>query len=205
MTETIDTKQDARPDTRNIILKAASERILHYGYGKTTMSEIAADCGMSAGNIYRFFPSKIDIADAMSRKSSAEFFALYMGIAEDPKLSPVDKLKSLFRTRLDRTFMLFDSYPKLVELGEIIARERPAFLTEQLSQERQVMETIIAEGVASGDLSPVESAAFTAEVVQCATMRFRYPQVWSRLSLPELRHELEGVLALMLHGLSKRH
>ena len=52
-------------DPREAILRAAADRILHYGYNKTTMSEIAADCGMSAGNIYRFYPSKIDIAEAM--------------------------------------------------------------------------------------------------------------------------------------------
>ena len=43
-------------------------RIKHYGYGKTTMAEIAADCDMSPGNIYRFFEAKIDIAEAMARK-----------------------------------------------------------------------------------------------------------------------------------------
>ena len=29
------------PDTRQQILEAAMQRIKHYGYGKTTMSEIA--------------------------------------------------------------------------------------------------------------------------------------------------------------------
>ena len=45
--------------TREQILDAAMNRIKHYGYGKTTMSEIAGDCGMSAGNIYRFFIKKM--------------------------------------------------------------------------------------------------------------------------------------------------
>ena len=55
-------------DTREQILQAAMDRIKHYGYAKTTMAEIARDCDMSAGNIYRFFASKIDIAEAMARK-----------------------------------------------------------------------------------------------------------------------------------------
>ncbi|MEL7231063.1 MAG: helix-turn-helix domain-containing protein, partial [Pseudomonadota bacterium] len=61
-----------KTDTRQQILDAAMDRILHYGYGKTTMSEIARDCGMSAGNIYRFFASKLDIAEAMARKYNME-------------------------------------------------------------------------------------------------------------------------------------
>ena len=55
-----------KTDTRQQILDAAFQRIMHYGYAKTTMAEIARDCCMSAGNIYRFFASKIDIAEAMA-------------------------------------------------------------------------------------------------------------------------------------------
>ena len=36
------------------------------------MAEIAADCRMSPGNIYRFFEAKIDIAEAMARQHAME-------------------------------------------------------------------------------------------------------------------------------------
>ncbi|GAV21360.1 bacterial regulatory proteins, TetR family [Mariprofundus micogutta] len=36
------------------IVAAARQRFSHYGYGKTTMAEIASDCQMSVGNLYRF-------------------------------------------------------------------------------------------------------------------------------------------------------
>ena len=66
---------DKTTDPREAILNAAAERILHYGYNKTTMSEIAADCGMSPGNIYRFFEAKIDIGEEMARKHFAASLA----------------------------------------------------------------------------------------------------------------------------------
>ena len=34
------------------------------------MAEVAADCGMSPGNLYRLFPGKLDIAEAIA---SAEY------------------------------------------------------------------------------------------------------------------------------------
>jgi hypothetical protein len=40
-----------------------------------------------------------------------------------------------------------------------------------------------------------------AEMIQSATMKFRYPQLWSKLTLPKLERELDGVLNLMLQGL----
>ena len=69
-------------DTRTMILHAAVERILHYGYSKTTMAEIARDCNMSAGNIYRFFASKLDIAEAMAHKFNEEAYLTFSQIAE---------------------------------------------------------------------------------------------------------------------------
>jgi AcrR family transcriptional regulator len=191
-------------DTRGTILKAAAERILHYGYGKTTMSEIAADCGMSAGNIYRFFPSKIDIAEAMTRQFAAESLITYQAIMRDPHRSAFQKLQDFFTFRLERTYNMFDRNPKLIELAHIMAQERPAFIAEELMQERLLIESILAEGVEKGDFAPIESTAFTAEITQCATMKFRFPQFWSRLSLKELRHEIDGLMLLVLNGLSSR-
>ena len=46
-----------------------------------------------------------------------------------------------------------------------------------------------------------EDKNFTAEMIQSATMKFRYPQLWSKLTLPKLERELEGVLNLLIYGL----
>jgi AcrR family transcriptional regulator len=45
--------------TREKIIVAARERFSHYGYPKTTIAELAEDCAMSPGNIYRFFKARL--------------------------------------------------------------------------------------------------------------------------------------------------
>ncbi len=40
-------------------------------------------------------------------------------------------------------------------------------------------------------------------MIQSATMKFRYPQLWSKLTLPQLERELEGVLNLIIFGVSR--
>ena len=42
-------------------------------------------------------------------------------------------------------------------------------------------------------------------MIQSATMKFRYPQLWSKLTLPKLERELEGVLKLLIEGLCPRN
>lgn len=193
-----------KADPHALILRAAAERILHYGYNKTTMSEIAADCGMSAGNIYRFYPSKIDIAEAMTREFGAETNANFAEIIRDAGRSPSRKLRDFFAYRLERTFRTFEKHPKLMELAEIMARERPDYLAEERAQERILIEKIIEEGQASGDFALPADLTITADLVQCAMMKFRIPQLWTTERLDALIPEMEGVLSLVFTGLSAR-
>jgi AcrR family transcriptional regulator len=193
-----------KADPRDAILKAAAERILHYGYGKTTMSEIASDCGMSAGNIYRFFPSKIDIAEAMTRNYAAESQRTFNEIIRDPARSASRKLYDVFNYRLERSFRTFEKHPKLMELAQIMGRERPEYLAEEYAQERLYIEAILEQGAQAGDFVLPSSVPITADLIQCAMMKFRFPQLWTTERLEALQGELEGVLSLLFTGLSAR-
>ena len=59
---------------RTDILDAAEQRLRTYGYGKTTMAEIATDVGMSAANLYRYFENKLDIGAALAQRCFCERF-----------------------------------------------------------------------------------------------------------------------------------
>jgi TetR/AcrR family transcriptional regulator, repressor for uid operon len=45
-------------DRRTRILDAAETCFVRSGFHRTTMQDVAAEAGMSAGNLYRYFPSK---------------------------------------------------------------------------------------------------------------------------------------------------
>ena len=190
-----------KPDTREKILHAAMERIMHYGYAKTTMAEIARDCGMSAGNIYRFFASKIDIAEAMARKLNMEINAQNAALVRG-KGSAVEKMRLFHHTALTKTFEKLDKDAKVLEIAEVLSSERPTFANEEMAQERVYLVQLLDQGVAEGDFAPMENPNFIAEMMQSATMKFRYPQLWSRLTLPKLERELDGVMDIILAGLS---
>lgn len=197
-------KTTEKPDSYDVILAAAAQRILHYGYNKTTMAEIANDCDMSAGNIYRFFPSKIHIAEAMTRKWDAEAHEAFKSIIKDNARSPSGKLTDFFRFKLDRNFNVCREHPKLGELVEIMGRERPDYLREELAQERRYIGQILEGGVASGDFVLPQDVEITSDLIQCAMFRFQLPFFWDRDSLDALQRELEGVLELIFTGLSAR-
>lgn len=50
---------------RDQIVSAANEHFSHYGYGKTTVSDLAKAIGFSKAYIYKFFDSKQAIGEAI--------------------------------------------------------------------------------------------------------------------------------------------
>ena len=84
----------------------------------------------------------------------------------------------------------------------MLAHERPMFANEELAQERVYLVQLLEQGIAQGVFAPMDNPHFIAEMMQAATMKYRYPQLWTRLTLPKLERELEGVMDIILAGLS---
>jgi AcrR family transcriptional regulator len=194
---------DEKITTRDRILQAAMTRIKHYGYGKTTMAEIAADCDMSPGNIYRFFEAKIDIAEAMARKHYAEEHAELAAIARKKEWPADRRLREMFFKGLRDSYCMFEENAKILEVAEVLHKERPLFANEQLALERVFLSALLEEGAKSG-LFQEGDYNFIAEMLQCTTMKYRLPQLFSKLTLPKLERELGGVLDLIMNGLYTR-
>lgn len=185
---------------RQKIVAAARERFFHYGYAKTTMAEVASDCNMSPGNLYRFFPGKLDIAEEIAREAREELFARMRAAASDAKLSATEKLRKVLFMGLEFTYDRLERIPKAVEIVDILRHERPSFEDTMLAVERTIIAEVLVHGNASGEFC-VADVNWTAEIVMCATQRYYYPQVWSAAPLARLKQELDSVIALLLTGL----
>jgi AcrR family transcriptional regulator len=189
-------------DTREQILRAAMTRILHYGYAKTTMAEIAKDCDMSAGNIYRFFKSKLDIAEAIVRGFNQAFYQLFAEIARRSDEPALPRLTELFKARLKRTYHMMQNKTKALEMADVLARERPIYYVEELAQERIYIVQILEQGLKSGEIKPLDNPNCTAEMLQIALMKFESPRFWADESYEELAREFDGVMKLLEKSLT---
>ncbi len=185
------------------ILEAATKRFKHYGYSKTSMAEIAADLQMSPGNLYRYFPGKIDIALAIAEEHNAAQFEDLKKVAERPGVPVIERLRDFFYADMVQTYQMIERDPRTFELAQIIKTERPAWVNGHLARERELINALLLEGVASGEFD-IPDVPFTAEMLQAAMMKFRYPQLWSNLKLPALEREFDGVTRLLLFGLAGR-
>ena len=124
--------------------------------------------------------------------------ALFTLETSRPALGPYAVMASLNGIGLTGWQMLT---ARALELARVIAAERPGFADWMAECERKIMVELMEEAEARGEFS-VSDKNFTAETIQSATLKFRVPQLWSELSLAALERELDGVLTLLLQGLS---
>jgi len=191
----------SKDTVRDKIVEAAKKRFSHFGYGKTTMAEIATDCGMSPGNLYRFFPGKLDIAEAIASEDYEAHLTHARKIALAPGKNARERLRDLLFAELRRTYQKLEKDPRVLEMATQIGHERPQFINWMLANERTILVELMEEAEKRGEMIPPGDKEEIAEMIQSATMKFRYPQLWSKLSLAKLERELDGVLNLMFQGL----
>jgi AcrR family transcriptional regulator len=189
-----------KDNIREQIVQAAKKRFSHFGYAKTTMAEVATDCAMSPGNLYRFYPGKLDIAEAIATEDYARHLEHLRKLSMTPGKDARQRLHDLLFEELRRTYTKLEKDPRAYEMALVISRERPEFANWMLREERKILVELMVEAERRGEFVP-EDKEFTAEMIQAATMKFRYPQLWSKLTLPKLERELEGVIQLLINGL----
>ena len=194
---------DNLDETAKQILDAASRRFLHYGYGKTTMSEIAQDCNMSTGNLYRYFPSKLDIAEMFVRVLRREQVARLRAVADAPDQGPAEKLRAFFLKKFKLAYERFHDKPKAYELSSELLTSRPKVGIEWENAEGRVLAEILIQGDEEGVFA-VENPAETAKILQDAGYRFTSPAVSHEGEFDVLAAELNGVVDLFLDGFAWR-
>ena len=190
-------------DAAKQILNAASRRFLHYGYGKTTMSEIARDCNMSTGNLYRYFPSKLDIAEMFVRVLRREQVARLRAVLEAPDKTPAEKLRAFFLLKFKIAYERFHDKPKAYELSNELLTARPKVALEWENAEGRVLAEILMLGDADGSFA-MDNAAETAKILQDAAFRFTSAALFHEGEFDDLAKELNGVIDLMLDGFAWR-
>jgi hypothetical protein len=69
-----------------------------------------------------------------------------------------------------------------------------------LANERKIFVELFNDAERNGEFAIADKET-TAEMIQAATMKFRYPQLWSKLTLPKLERELDGVIKILIDGI----
>lgn len=184
------------------ILEAAEEVLRRFGPAKATVVDVARALGVSHGSVYRHFPSKAALRDAVTERWLARVSAPLASIAAEDSPAPsrlrrwLEALIASKRRKVLDDPELFATYIALTAEARDVVGEHVGTLTGQLAR-------IVADGVARGELTVADPAA-AARAVFDATARFHNPVHASEWSDPGIVAAFEGVLSLVLAGLGAR-
>src|SRR3979490_1678814 len=110
-------------DTRARIMATAEALFRRLGFAKTAVADIAGELKMSPANVYRFFPSKNAIIEAICRRCLAEV---------EEKTWAVARSKGPAAQRMERLFLEILAYHKENLLVEHRVNEIVVFATEHM-------------------------------------------------------------------------
>jgi len=187
-------------DIKGLILEKAIDRFVQYGFGKTTMVEIAKDCDMSAGNLYRYFESKFDIGVGVAQGYIAQAEQILKDVMQRPGLQPGQRLEAFVLEKLRFMHHHILEQPNAQDLVNYILDERWDLVERHRDVQNGLVSEILSEGNRSGEFK-VGDVAQTANVIYAMTTKFRLPHFIKNVTLEELEQEAKGVVALMIHGL----
>lgn len=185
--------------TTERILETAEDVLRRFGPTKATVVDVARALGVSHGSVYRHFPSKAALRDAVIEIWLRRITAPLAG-ALDEQLPALERLRRWFDLLLasKRASALDD--PELFAAYVALTAEAPAVIQAHVESLVGQIAQIIAEGVAYGELAAADPAV-TARAVFDATVRFHNPIHAAEWSRPEYAAAFEAVWSLIVHGL----
>jgi len=181
------------------ILEAAEDVLRRFGPGKATVVDVARALGVSHGSVYRHFPSKAALRDAVAERWLARISDPLREVAAGDGPAPerlrrwLELLISSKRTRALEDPELFATYVQLVEASREVVIAHVEHLVGQLTR-------IIADGIERGELDVTDPDG-AARAVFDSTSRFHNPAHAAQWSDPEIDEAFEGVWDLVARGL----
>ena len=160
---------------RERILDTTEEVLRRFGPEKTNVVDVARALGMSHGNIYRHFPSKKALLDAVAARWIHRFSASLAGIAEDSGISAATRLRNWFDTLREAKRRKVHDEPEFFQMYHEIAKNVHEVVEAHVADLLGQLERIIRDGVEAGELSSGTDPAETAQAFLQATAAFHHP------------------------------
>lgn len=187
-------------EIKSLILDKAVDRFIRYGFGKTTMVEIAKDCGMSAGNLYRYFESKFDIGVGVAQLYICKAEQILRDVLKRPGLSASQRLEAFVLEKLRFMHSQIIEQPNVQDLVDYILDDRWDLVERHRDVQNSLMAEILSEGNRTGEFN-VSDVVHTANAIYALTTKFRLPHFIKNVTLEGLEQEAKAGVDLMIRGI----
>jgi AcrR family transcriptional regulator len=183
------------------ILEAAEEQFRRMGYAKTAVADIARALEMSPANIYRFFPSKSAINEAICEKHFAEVHGLLRAImAEDRPAAERLERYVIELHRFNKTRCVAEK--RLHDMVAAGMEENWQAVERHIAAIHQMVAELIADGVARGEFAPGVDPADASKAVCTACTGVLHPALIAQFAHKDLEEDARRVVRYLLRALA---
>ena len=144
------TRGPVEHEVREQIVAAAGEHFSHYGYEKTTVSDLAKAIGFSKAYIYKFFDSKQAIGEAICTNTlSAIVAAVEQAVAGAP--TPTEQFRRMFKSLVTMGASLFFNDRKLYDIAAFACAEQWPSARAYAQRVSEILMVVVREGRETGE------------------------------------------------------
>ena len=181
------------------ILEVTEDVLRRFGLAKATVVDVARALDVSHGSVYRHFPSKASLREAVAKRWLDRVSGPLAKIADGSGPAPARLerwLRTLFAAKQKRVLEdpeMFATYLTLAQEACKTVKAHKECLTDQVA-------LILSDGAKQGAFQVTDAKA-TAQAIFDATSRFHHPAHSDDWSDSQLAARIDAVLALLLKSL----
>lgn len=189
------------PLTREAILDAAEQVLRRYGPEKTSVVDIAKFLQVSHGSLYRHFPSKAALREAVTERWLYNSILIPLReVAEKREGSAEEGLRLWFETLISykRTYAVEE--PEMFAMYAAVTLEAEELIRVHIDGLVGQIQSILEYGVEKKEFRPGNEAA-RARALFLATSSFHHPAHAPEWKDPEIDKAFDAVWHLLASGL----
>lgn len=188
-------------DRRDEILDAAQRLYADLGFERTTIGDVAGALGMSPANLYRSFPNRRAIDEAVAARRLRLIEDMAWTAARTASSGAAEALRALALTiqRTTRDALFHEN--RISQLCLVASRESWPVVERYLYSLHGAVRHVLVEGQRSGEFNSFD-VEVTAGTVVSAMTRVWHPHMLDMLPTEMLDTETERLCDLVLNGLA---
>lgn len=181
------------------ILEVTEDVLRRFGLAKATVVDVARALDVSHGSVYRHFPSKASLREAVAKRWLDRANAPLAEIAESSGPAP-ERLERWLRQMIAIKCKKVCDDPEMFATYLTLAQEACKVVKAHKDRLVDQIAHMLDDGVKQGAFQVTDIKA-TAKAIFDATSRFHHPAHSDEWSDPELAARIDALLALLLKGL----
>jgi AcrR family transcriptional regulator len=186
--------------TRQAIVTTAERLFREIGYQKTAVADIARDLRMSPANIYRFFPSKSAINEAIAERLLGGLSQAVWAVARGT--GPADtRMRHLFTLLQQQTIALFFKEKRMHDMVGAAMAENWEAIDHFIRDIDTALRHIVMDGQVSGLFDRSLDADATGRLIHAAMLGFCHPTIIEQCADDDLPALAAGMAEFALRAL----